>query len=427
MPFPRQMTLPILLTTASSLFSACTVLTIRIDEQPLPESIVVPLPLTVGVIHDEAILQYEHVEETVIGNIISQPGAAIVAAFDDAFNASFEEIREIDQLPLEDAIARELDIVASMRIRNFHSSTYGTASLAVDVILETPDGDYIDTVSVATRPFGARPIEFSDIFNSGYEREATQTAARSAAAQFIMHFRESPGLRAWLDGMNAYRESLPSRVTASSIKAIEPPEESSYQAGTVGTVVILSDTDDHARCLERHLLDADESLEIMAGADFVEAFFPWFDTVSAFDNLSGAAIVERYNSISQSPPIAERVTELNLGHLIVINGETIEGDIVSGEHEDSWGGCVGGVGGGICMGMQYADKTSRLWAEVLDLRESGPIRVQEFEHTVSDEIVWPTILIPLIPFNPNTDREVCEILGPAVAERVLGGALNNSD
>ena len=115
-----------------------------------------------------------------------------------------------------------------------------------------------------------------------------------------MHFRESPGLRTWLDGMNAYRESLPSRVTASSIKAIETPEESSYRAGTVGTVVILSDTDDHARCLERHLLDADESLEIMPTADFVEAFFPWFDTVRAFDNLRGAAIVERYNSISQS-------------------------------------------------------------------------------------------------------------------------------
>ena len=156
---------------------------------------------------------------------------------------------------------------------------------------------------------------------------------------------------------------------------------------------------------------------------FVDALFPWFDTVPGFNNLNGLEVVERYNLVSQYPLLAEKAAELNASHLIVINGRTDEDDITSGSHAKNWGGCVTYV----CLGMQYADKTSKLWAEVLDLRVSGLIQAQSLEHTVTDEIVWPLILIPTVPIIPNTKAEVCEVLGHAIAEQVLGGGLINSE
>jgi hypothetical protein len=412
---------------APLLLSACAT-TIKVPERPLPEVVVDPLRLSAGLYYDDALLDVEYVEKGLGVALKIRPGRALVSAFDAVFDASFEDTQHLGHLPFDDTNPGELDVVVILAIKDFRSSLMkveggpGELSLFVEVTFRTVKGDHIDNITVGGQPYKISTIAFSDIFGStAYYSAPVHQAIRSAAAEFATNFRESPDLASWLNELNTVRPALEMAPITSSVDTLALAASIGQQAKTPGTIAIISDTDEHAECLEQSVLEADKSLRIIANEEFTNAFFPWFEDVNR------SMFVKRFRNMGRYSRIQERAGELGLTHAIIIDGSTTEGDLM-GLHDKSWGGCVGAMPAGVvCMGMQYADKTSRLRAEVLDLTQSGSLQAQAFDHTVTDEIVWPNILIPFIPIVPDTDEEACQILGREIASHLLGKSLESGE
>ena len=189
------------------LLGSCSATTIDISGT-YPAPLVQKLPLTVGVIYDNAFTNHSYIEindNTGDDQYIINSGASQVALFNTMLPAVFEEVVRLDNMDSASNFA-ELDAVLVPAIEEFQVGLPQKTRLNVYEIwvkynmrLARANGDYIaDWVMTA---YGKSPEETFQSVDAGVN-DAANVALRDLAASFALGFSNIPEVNEWLRSEN---------------------------------------------------------------------------------------------------------------------------------------------------------------------------------------------------------------------------------
>ena len=189
------------------LLAACSVSTINISGN-FPAPLARKLPLTVGVVYDQAFANHTYIEindNTGDDQYIINSGASQVALFDTMLPAVFQEVVHLDSLESASNY-NNLDAVFIPAIEEFQVGLPQKTRLNVYEIwmkynmrLAHTNGDYIaDWVMTA---YGKSPEENFQSVDAGVN-DAANVALRDLAASFTLSFSNIPEVKDWLRSEN---------------------------------------------------------------------------------------------------------------------------------------------------------------------------------------------------------------------------------
>jgi len=196
------------LVAVTALLSACAVSTINISGE-FPAPLVQKLPLTVGVIYDDAFTNHSFIEindNTGDDQYIINSGATQIELFNTMLPAVFENVIHLDSLESARTYSN-LDAVFLPAIEEFQVGLPRKTRLNVYEIwvkynmrLAKSNGDYIaDWVMTA---YGKSPEETFQSVDDGVN-DAANVALRDLAASFTLGFSNIPEVNEWLRSENA--------------------------------------------------------------------------------------------------------------------------------------------------------------------------------------------------------------------------------
>lgn len=165
--------------------------------------------------------------------------------------------------------------------------------------------------------------------------------------------------------------------------------------------------DEIADCIGKVIRRAYPTLRIVPRDEFRRAAFPDLDPEAAPKSPDYLTL------LLDHPVFRERIAPLGVRYLIFVGGRT--------EQQHNWGGieCGAGYGGAACLGVVVWDRTSRLAASILDLKQT---RSAGEMHAAASGHPWLAILgiLPLgLP--AFTESRACEDLGGNIARFLAGG------
>ena len=377
----------------AALVAGCTGAPIHIDPPELPDALVEPLPLRVGVYIPRELRDYSFKDDHVASARI-EVGAASTAALLSAFRSTFAETVELD----EPAGPGAAGLDASLRV----ISTYWTTAqdpevqptfAMYDIDLLSPEGAVIGRWHSAQKvgldearhevDESLFSLQFTEIFH-----HPSKILIERVAGAFLRDFREQPGIRDWLEQQGAYRPAMP------------PPAVFNMQP--VAGIGITGDAaSEHIRrCLADELADLLPGRPIVPARSVYAATYPWLT-----DRPPAAIAAARLAALARYPPARARLQEMGVGAVVLVTGGTTQ---------DWHGGgfCGGGFGVAGCLGLLWGKRDSLITAAVLGL-STPELAVQREAHR-EGTAVMPMFLVPL-PLIPATQTGACRELGETVA------------
>ena len=167
----------------------------------------------------------------------------------------------------------------------------------------------------------------------------------------------------------------------------------------------LDDDDYIMNCLRRALRGERPQLTVVSGHDFRDAIFPWFEPDQTPTDEG------QFGSVLGRPAVRERVHQLGVRYLVLVGGNTWEGNRQGGIF------CGAGSRGGGCLGFATYERHSSAEAQVWDLGEARAITTLGAE--TSGRAVIPAFVLP-IPFIPATQSAACDSTARQLLD-LLGG------
>lgn len=194
-----------------ALLTACSATVINI-EGSFPAPLVQKIPLTIGVIYDDAFSSHSFIEindTTGDDQYIINSGASQIALFNTMLPAVFEEVVQLDSLESASNYS-ELDAVFFPAIEEFQVGLPQKTRLNVYEIwvkynmrLARANGDFIaDWVMTA---YGKSPEETFQSVDAGVN-DAANVALRDLAASFTLGLSNIPEVNEWLRSENVLGE-----------------------------------------------------------------------------------------------------------------------------------------------------------------------------------------------------------------------------
>ncbi|MFT6407986.1 MAG: hypothetical protein ACJAQ6_001402 [Arenicella sp.] len=146
-------------------------------------------------------------------------------------------------------------------------------------------------------------------------------------------------------------------------------------------------------CIGSRLARGTSDVRIIAEAEFVDAFYPWFEARTA------PLHPKKLRKVLDQPMVAEKIKDLNIRYFIWVEGST--------ERTNSAGSmtCSIGPGGGGCFGFGSWEDTSNYETTIWDLDTFSEVG------RVSTEAVgtsyMPAFVIP-IPLLAQVEGDACQ-------------------
>lgn len=161
-------------------------------------------------------------------------------------------------------------------------------------------------------------------------------------------------------------------------------------------------------CVTKALRRKLPHVRIVPADEFRSAAFPGFDIEAAPRSPESFAL------LMKNPEFQVRIAPLGIRYLVIVGGGT--------ETRHDWGffECGGGERGGGCLGLMVWEKTSRLAAVVLDLKQGAT--AGEVSSAVTGHPWFGMLLIFPLGLPSFTEGRACKELGEAVERFISGGA-----
>jgi hypothetical protein len=194
----RTLTRPALLATASALTSGCV--SSVVVESDFPTPLVQPLPVAVGLVFDEELENFVHVEDLPQQSAWTiDLGDANIAMLSPLFETMFAETQRIDTVPTEGSVSN-LDGVLRPRLEKFEFDVpIGERDEFVEVWMQylltlyEPDGSVVVEWPVS----GYGKAELTRRREDSVRRAAI-VAMREVGATISTKFAEQPDVSYWL-------------------------------------------------------------------------------------------------------------------------------------------------------------------------------------------------------------------------------------
>ncbi len=175
------------------------------------------------------------------------------------------------------------------------------------------------------------------------------------------------------------------------------------------TVVILgrrhaSDYDtepEFVKCVGKHIIARDKSIEILGELEFINALYPWFEPRTA------PLRPEDIEKLMQQAPVVQKMAELKTEYMIWIDGNTVRtnsGGSMACSISPAGGGCFGFSSWG-----DEANYEAVIW-DFTDRAEVGRVHT-----TTSGQSYMPAIIIP-IPIIAPVKGTACDGIGDQILQ-----------
>lgn len=185
------------------------------------------------------------------------------------------------------------------------------------------------------------------------------------------------------------------------------PVQSSLTQQTSPTVVVLGQRHmnhkqvetDFLDCLTNDLASQSAPYSVIPEQPFLDTMYPYFEHSTAPLHIA------HISQMVQEPMVAQKLKELNVRYLVMIEGKT--------QKVNNKGGvsCAIGPGGGGCLGMatwdDEADYAARVW-DMKDLTVAGNASTQK-----SGTSYVPAVIVP-IPILSGVQNSACEDLAISI-------------
>lgn len=200
MPNATRPSRPFGLIFAGALLTGCV--SSVVVESDFPSPLVSTLPVTMGVVFDEELRNYIHVEELPQSSAWTiDIGDANVAMLEPLLDAMFMQTQQVNAVPVADPLAGRLDGVLHARLDKFEFDVPFTqqdqfAEVWVQYVLTlyNPDGSVVTEWPVN----GYGKAEIIDEAEDSVHRAAV-VALREVGAAISTRFAEHPDIRLWLE------------------------------------------------------------------------------------------------------------------------------------------------------------------------------------------------------------------------------------
>ncbi len=197
MPF-STVSRPALLAAASALTWGCVSSVVVLSEFPTP--LVEPLPVSVGILFDEELTNYVHVEDLPQRSAWTiDLGDANIAMLEPLFDAMFAETERVDSVPAGESAAG-LDGVLQPRLERFEFDVpIGERDQFVEVWMQylltlyEPDGSVV--ISWPVSGYGKAELTRQ---REDSVRRAAIVAMREVGASISTRFADQPDVSYWL-------------------------------------------------------------------------------------------------------------------------------------------------------------------------------------------------------------------------------------
>jgi hypothetical protein len=178
-------------------------------------------------------------------------------------------------------------------------------------------------------------------------------------------------------------------------------------AGDQIVFVSLDSPDDASilSCVADSVRRARPDVTLLSAREFRDALFPWLEQATAPRN------VEEFGRLLARAPVKQRLEELQLRYVAVVNGTTQMGPSKGGI------ACGGGMGAGGCFGLAWADRETRIATVLWDTKGTGPATLGAETKTIW---IIPALILP-IPVLLPTEGPACG----AMAQQILGNLAGN--
>lgn len=163
---------------------------------------------------------------------------------------------------------------------------------------------------------------------------------------------------------------------------------------------------DFTECVVNSLQRGDSPINVMAGDDFIDALYPWFEPRTAPNDIKAMP------KLMNNPKIATRMRETGVRYVVWLDGNT---DTPNGGGSVS---CAAGPGGAGCFGFAWWESDSDYDAAVWDLE--GSKEAGNIETRVSGTSYLPAIIVP-IPLIARTQSTACRDLGAQLRDFIATG------
>jgi len=181
----------------------------------------------------------------------------------------------------------------------------------------------------------------------------------------------------------------------------------SADAGDQIVFVSLDSPDDASipSCVADSVRRARPDLTLLSSREFRDALFPWLEEATTPRN------VEEFGRLLARSSVKQRLEELQLRYVAVVNGTTQMGQSKGGI------ACGGGMGAGGCFGLAWADRETRIATVLWDTKGTGPATLGA---EVKGTWIIPALILP-IPLLVPTEGPACGDM----AQQILGNLAGN--
>ncbi|MDP6673298.1 MAG: hypothetical protein QGH93_00400 [Gammaproteobacteria bacterium] len=392
---------------------ACTY-RIKIGDPGLPSPLIEPLPLTVGIIFDPYIADYEFATKKWGDTFQFRPGIATHVVFSQVLKSTFSKTITLTPGELADLPVGTIDAAVYVGIKNFfaHIDIGGNSErveITYTVTIKEPDSSTIAKLDFNGQSEPVEPIDLGEVQPGSYYGRLTREAIFDAATRYMIEFRDSPGVKDWLHATGAYRAHL-GVGRSGDIGVIARQVESKAAV----RVAIFSDHEDFRACLTERLIDSQTGIQVLDEQQIRNAFYPWIIDLSDPD---AAQWIENNGA---APLVRQRIAEMGITHVV-----TTAVDTDSPGYEEIWEGTSDGMTG-IGIPLPYGPF---LFGVILaDERTSSAVAVYgldpkaedtSFEQSAAGKIYAIAAFFPISSFmGRETDAQVCEVVANELVERL---------
>jgi len=386
--------------------------TAPIPSPRIQSALVDPLPLTVAVYYSDSLVAWNEVVHE-YGDTLSFPlGQPSVKWLSLALGANVQRLVVLDHpATAVDLEQQGVDALLVLSPDTFSFSLTHKFRVSYRLALSSRDGAAIAAWTVhgqfdlsdynKRRPLSETWSELghATVNTWGVVGEQVGLAIRDAAAHLAVGLREEPAVRQWLDARQSYRP-----LVGASDKKLAVTK---FSEG--GPLLLVSDDGDALRCMRHALESQTPPIRATSPWDMRDSLFPWFESEDIAPQGAETA-AKRLRTIAQSEHGSSRLQEIALRYVIELTRHS-----ESSEH-----GFILGLDGFGFWGVTWGDQKEALNAALGDLSD---ITISDVSARREAKFAVPALGLPIplmvIPFlQQRTEREACQALGSAIADRL---------